>query len=44
MIDFLFSWKSYVMLDKPWLLPLLLLVLSISLSTFTIMREKRNNT
>ncbi|GFP74615.1 hypothetical protein [Clostridium fungisolvens] len=40
MKDFIFAWKSKVMITKPWLMPILLFTLGVLLSFITHIREK----
>ncbi|GFZ32192.1 hypothetical protein CSC2_27180 [Clostridium zeae] len=40
MKDFIFAWKSKIMITKPWLMPILLFTLGVLLSFITYIREK----
>lgn len=40
MEQFLFSWKSHIMIELPWMLPLFMIVLSVMLSAITWTRKR----
>lgn len=40
MKDFIFAWKSKIMMTKPWLMPIFLFTLGVLLSFITYIREK----
>ncbi|GKU26559.1 hypothetical protein [Clostridium folliculivorans] len=42
MKDFIFAWKSKIMITKPWLMPILLFTLGVLLSFITYIREKQS--
>ncbi|MHC1685143.1 MAG: hypothetical protein AB6733_19780 [Clostridiaceae bacterium] len=42
-INFIFAWKSYVMMQQPWMMPLFLFTLGLLLSTITWYRDYKLN-
>ncbi|MFZ7121601.1 MAG: hypothetical protein ACOWWH_11715 [Eubacteriaceae bacterium] len=40
--EFLFPWKSYVMIKHPWATPIFMLVLSLLLSIITWIRQENS--
>lgn len=41
MEKYIFPWKSHVMLEEPWIMPLFLIVLGILLSVITWIKAKK---